>query len=201
MNIFDDYICAVDNIIMISSVIKEKIEEQFGQTIRYSKDCEVLARDISCKTGHTVSGSTIKRLMGFVKGVQEPRMYTMDVIADYLGHPSFEDLIKEFDNTTYSEFSRIEELSINEMKKNQQIKFTYKPDREVIVKYLNNSTFEVMQSLNSKLQQEDLIKFNQIVLSYPLFIKDVIRKDKSMGQYIAGKISGITSIEKLKDLG
>ena len=184
---------------MISSIIKEKIEKELGQVIRYSKDCEVLARDISCKTGHTVSGSTIKRLMGFVKGIQEPRMYTMDVIADYLGYPSYEELIREFDNNSYSEFHTIEELSINNIDPNQQIKFTYKPNREVTIKYLNDSTFEVMESLNSKLQEMDLIKFNQIVLSYPLFIKDVIRKDKSLGQYIAGKISGITSIEKLKE--
>lgn len=184
---------------MISSVIKEKLEVRFGQAVRYSKDCEALAIDISSNTKHTVSGSTIKRLMGFVKGVQEPRMYTMDAVAEYLGYPSFEDLIKEFDTSSYSEFNEIKNLSIEDIQSNQRIRFTYQPNREITVKYLKDSTFEIIEVLNSKLQQGDLIKFNQIVLSHPLFIKDVIRKHTNMGQYIAGKISGITSIEKLKE--
>ena len=97
---------------MISSIIKERIEARFGQIIRYSKDCESLAVDISANTKHTISGSTIKRLMGFVKGVQEPRMYTMDAIAEYLGYSSFDEFIKEFDTSTCSEFNQIENLSV-----------------------------------------------------------------------------------------
>jgi len=184
---------------MISSIIKEKIESKLGQPVRYSKDCETLARDITCTTGHSVSGSTIKRLLGFVKGVQEPRMYTMDVIAEYLGYRSFDDLIREFDNTSHSEFHTIDELSVSSIALNQKIKFTYEPNREVIVRYNGNSTFDVINVQNSKLELGDKIKMSQIVLEHPLFIKDVIRKDKSLGQYIAGKISGITSIEKIKD--
>jgi hypothetical protein len=182
---------------MISSVIKDKIEVRFGQSVRYSKDCEALAVDISENTKHTVSGSTIKRLMGFVKGVQEPRMYTMDAIAEYLGHPSFEDLIKEFDTSSYSEFNKIENLTIDDININQLIKFTYQPNREITVKHIKDSTFEITEVLNSKLQLGDIIVFKQIVVSHPLFIKEVIRKQKNLGQYVAGKISGITSIEKL----
>jgi hypothetical protein len=183
---------------MISSVIKEKIETRFGQAVRYSKDCESLAADISLNTHHTVSGSTIKRLMGFVKGIQEPRMYTMDAIAEYLGHPSYEDLIREFDTSAHSEFNAIENLSVKDIQKNQCIKFTYLPNREITVRYLQDNNFEILDVQNSKLEQGDLIKFNEIVISYPLFIKEVIRKEINMGQYIAGKISGITSIQFLK---
>lgn len=183
---------------MISNLIKEKIEVRFGQAIRYSKDCEALAGDISHNTGYTVSGSTIKRLMGFVKGIQEPRLYTLDAIAEYLGHPSFEDLIKEFDTSSYSDFVEIESLGLADIKVNEHIKFTYQPNREITVKYLKENSFEIIEVVNSKLQEGDIINFNQIVLSHPLFIKDVIRKQNSLGQYIAGKISGITSIEKIK---
>ena len=183
---------------MISSLIKEKIEVRFGQAIRYSKDCEALAGDISCNTGYTVSGSTIKRLMGFVKGIQEPRLYTLDAIAEYLGYPAFEDLIKEFDTSSYSDFVEIESLGLTDIKANEHIKFTYQPNREITVKYLKENSFEIIEVVNSKLQEGDIINFNQIVLSHPLFIKDVIRKQNSLGQYIAGKISGITSIEKIK---
>jgi len=186
-------------VIMISSVIKEKIEVRFGQAVRYSKDCEALALDISGNTSHTVSGSTIKRLLGFVKGIQEPRLYTLDAIAEYLGYSSFDDLIKEFDNSTYSEFLKIEDLSTQDLVENELIKFTYQPNREITVKYLTDNTFEIVDVLNSKLEQGDYILFNQIVLSHPLFIKDVIRKKTSLGQYVAGKISGITSIEKIKE--
>lgn len=183
---------------MISKVIKNKIESRFGQSVRYSKDCEALAIDISSKTSHTVSGSTIKRLMGFVKGVQEPRLYTLDAIAEYLDYHSFDELIREFDTSSYSDFNEIESLVPADIHPNEHIKFTYQPNREIKVKYLKENSFEIIEVVNSKLQEGDVINFNQIVLSHPLFIKDVIRKQNSLGQYIAGKISGITSIEKIK---
>lgn len=183
---------------MISKVIKDKIEAKFGQSVRYSKDCEALAIDISSNTSHTVSGTTIKRLMGFVKGIQEPRLYTLDALAEYLGYPSFEDLIKEFDTSAYSDFVEIESLGIADIQPNEHIKFTYQPNREITVKYLAENAFEIIEVQNSKLQRGDIINFNQIVLAHPLFIKEVVRKQHSLGQYIAGKISGITSIEKLK---
>lgn len=183
---------------MISTVIKKKIESQFGQPIRYSKDCDALAAEISRVTNHMLSGSTLKRLMGFVKGINNPRMYTMDVISEYLGYDSFDDLIQEFNTNPSSEQNIINELTVDDISVEDTIKFEYDPDIKITLKYINHSTFEVLESLNPNLQVNDIIQFEHIVKSYPLFIKDVVRNKKHLGKYIAGKVSGITSIKVIK---
>lgn len=77
---------------MLTESIKNKITEQYGQQIRYSKDCENLAIHISTKVGANISASTIKRLFGFVKSTSKPNKYTLDIIARYLQTTNWEEL-------------------------------------------------------------------------------------------------------------
>ena len=74
---------------MLSEAIKKDIEERFGSQIAYPKDCEALAEDISEKCNKRISSSTLKRLWGFHQSVNEPRMYTMDILANYLRHDNW----------------------------------------------------------------------------------------------------------------
>lgn len=184
---------------MLSKIIKEKIEEKFGQSVRYAKDCEVLANDIYKHTNQNISGSTIKRLFGLIKGIQEPRLYTMDLVANYLGYSTYDELINEFNIQTdnSSAFESIGELSVTTIEIGTCIKFGYEPFRELTIQYQGNSLFQVLSSQNSKLKKHDVIRLNQMVLHYPLFITEVFRENRMLGKYIAGKISGITFIEEL----
>ena len=183
---------------MLSEIIKKRIEKKFGQSIRYPKDCEGLAAQISNITKTSVSASTLKRLYGFIKGINEPRLYTMDVISSYLGYESWEELLSSLSHTDTSDFIEIEQLVAQKLKKGELIQFGYEPNRLINVKYIGKNLFEVIYSENSKLRAKDILEFQNIVLNYPLVISDVKREGKSMGQYIAGKISGITFIRKIK---
>lgn len=73
--------------------LKKRIENVYGQEIKYARDCEPLATEISQSTGGTVSASTIKRLLGFVKTSSKPSQYTLDTIAIYLGFPDWNKFI------------------------------------------------------------------------------------------------------------
>jgi len=64
--------------------------------------------------------------------------------------------------------------------------------------YKGNFKFEVIKSLNSKLQCGDNIKILHFVKHYPLIINTVIRNEMDMGQFKAGKISGITNLNIIK---
>ena len=64
--------------------LKNKIEQRFGQPIRYSKDCELLAKHISRVTRDSISPSTIKRIFGLIKTTTNPSPETMAVIGKYL---------------------------------------------------------------------------------------------------------------------
>ncbi len=77
---------------MLNNSIKKQIEDVYGHEIRYPKDCDALALDITLKTGCTISPSTMKRLFGFIKTDSKPNQYTLDTIAIYIGYKSWEEL-------------------------------------------------------------------------------------------------------------
>lgn len=182
---------------MLSPVIKKLLENRLGKDIRYSSDIEHLSFDIEKETTQRIGVNTIKRLLGLIEGVKEPRLYTLDTIARYLEHKNWDELLESLDQSGNSSFSSIEEIDIQTLNTGDKIKFTYSPDRVVTVGYIEKNRFTVLDSLNSKLLPDDLIEVNHLVLNYPLIISNVIRNDVSMGKFTAGKISGITSLSIL----
>jgi hypothetical protein len=182
---------------MLSEIIKKRIEDKFGRPIRYSKDCEILAAIITEETKRSISGSTLKRVFGLVEGTKEPRLYTLDVLAMFLGHQTWEALINDFNSDQYSGFDIIQEINASELTEGEKLKIRYAPERELVLECLAPSKFRIKQSQNSKLQENDIVYLKSITRSYPLFFSDVLRKDISHGPYVAGKLSGITHIEKL----
>ena len=186
---------------MLSKIIRERVENKFGQEIRYSKDCEVLANEISNTTTKKISVSTIKRLFGFAKGIEEPRLYTMDVLAVYLGYKNYDGLMLEFKSATSSEFEIVEEIRVDELNLNVELALHYEPNRWLKLRYLGDSKFELLEVVNSKLLEKDIVVVSHIVRDYPLFLSNVIRQEKNLGSYIAAKISGVTAIRILANEG
>jgi hypothetical protein len=186
---------------MLSKIIRERIEHKFGQEIRYSKDCEVLANEMSNTTTKKISVSTVKRLFGFAKGIEEPRLYTMDALAVYLGYKNYDELLLEFKSANSSEFEIVEEIRVDELNLNVELALHYEPNRRLKLRYLGDSKFELLEVVNSKLMEKDIVVVSHIVRDYPLFLSNVIRQEKNLGSYIAAKISGVTAIRILPNEG
>lgn len=189
----------IRNAPMLSPVIKKIIEERFGKEIRYPADCVSLQIEIEKATSQTISLNTIKRLMGFIQGTSEPRLSTLDHIAQYVHFRNWDDLTRCIQKEGNSEFASIEEVDITKLTSGQGIVFTYSPDREVHLTYIEGNTFEVMESHNSKLLPGDLLQINHFVLYYPLIVVNVCRENKNLGRFTAGKVSGLTSIHFTKN--
>ena len=184
---------------MLSKVIKDMLEKKYGHKVRYHKDCQGLAAHISttCKT--TISASTLSHLYGFDKRTQEPRLYTLDLISEYLGYDSWERLTESLTKMEASAFVSVEQLTAEKLRIGSIVEFGYEPTRLISIKYLGKYKFEVLHSKNSKLQPKDILKIQTIALHYPLLISEVVRDGENIGQYHAGKLSGITHLRKLKD--
>ena len=84
---------------MLSPSIRNKIENQFGSSIAYSKDCEALAKSIEKACNEKISITTLKRLFGFAKDVEQPRLYTLNLLASYIGHKDWSSLLANIENT------------------------------------------------------------------------------------------------------
>jgi len=180
---------------MLSKIIKERIAERFGREIHYPKDCHALAEHISqtCKT--KISPSTLQRLFGFVKGIREPRLYTLDIAARYLGMRNWNHLLSTLDKTGEETIKIIEKLKPQQVKNGETIHVIYEPAKQVSIKR-KGSAFTVVETNDKKLQLNDEVEFSLIELHYPLTFQQVIRGDKNIGRVQVATVSGVTEIKK-----
>jgi len=186
---------------MIPAFLKNRIEIRFGKPIRYSKDCDALATSISKHCGEKISATTIMRLFSLMKSDSKPRLFTLDLIAQYAGFESWDAAINDGHLCENPSLDKSENLIISTLHINQIINIKYSPDRALKLAYLGNMDFEVKQSQNSKLQIGDIIKVLRLESTYPFVCENVRRKGKDLGEYVGGKEDGIqqVSIEQTSD--
>jgi len=185
------------NIFELPVYVRIALESKFGKPIRYPKDCIALAEDIYRLCKVKISESTIKRLMGFVKGTENPRIYTLDILANYLGFTDYATMHSGLKYRHNSDFNSLPSIQTGQLNGGTFLEFQYAPDRRVIVKYAGNHTFEVKESHNSKLQAGDIFQAMHLVEGYPLILQDVLRNASSLGSFTAGKTGGIRQLRIL----
>lgn len=184
---------------MLSPITIQHITEKYGKPIRYPRDCMVLSVEIESATKKQLGVNTLKRMLGFIDEIREPRLETLDIIAKYLGFENWDIYWASISKEGNSEFGKLEAIKVMELKLNDQIEFHYTPDRIVVIQYCEDYLFDVVRAEHSKLLVGDKIEVRHFYLNYPLKINDVIRKDVHLGSFTAGKISGITFLKKLTD--
>ncbi len=167
---------------------------RFGKSIRYSKDCEALASSISKHCGEKISATTMMRLFNLMKSDSKPRLYTLDLVAQYAGFESWEAAIKDDYLSEHSSLNHINNLIISSLPVQQKIHITYSPDRILKLAYLGSMDFEVKEAQNSKLQLGDIIKVLRLECSFPFVCENVTRQGKDLGKYVGGKEGGILDI-------
>jgi len=96
---------------MLSPIIKKKIIARYKQEVKYPMQCEALASAMNAVCGNKISASTLKRLWGFSKASEgEPRIWTLDVIAEYVGYKSWEELQNDITGNKINKNKRIESV-------------------------------------------------------------------------------------------
>ena len=83
---------------MIPENIKKLIENRFGRKILYSKDCEALAISIRKTSNESISATTLKRIFGFAKNIEKPRLFTLNTIAKYVDFADWGSLLHSNSN-------------------------------------------------------------------------------------------------------
>ena len=90
-----------------------------------------------------------------------------------------------------------DELRADDLSAGTLVEVTYLPDRAIIFRYLGNRRFKVVSSVNSKLSAGDEVEILNFVLHHPLLVLNVWRNGMSLGQFTAGRVSGLSSIQVL----
>ena len=175
--------------------IIELLKAKSGNDLRLPSDCEYLSLDIESKTGIHIGATTLKRLVGFAQDERTPHTSTLDAIARYLGYAHWDELSKIEDKGN-SSFDMIDdEVRSADLEPGAYVEFTYLPDRMIKLQYLGDKHFKVVENINSKLRTNDVVEIHNFVLHHPLFVADVSRSNTSLGQFTAGRVSGLSSIK------
>ena len=174
--------------------IIELLKSMSGTDLRLPSDCELLSLDIQSKTGVRIGATTLKRLLGFAQDERLPHTSTLDAIARYLGYAHWDELSEVEDKGNSGFSSSDEEIRSTDLQIGSKVEITYQPDRRLVFYYLGDNRYKVIQSENSKLLINDEVEIHLFVLHHPLLVMQVWRGQTTLGQFTAGRVSGLSSV-------
>ncbi|MDE7335191.1 MAG: hypothetical protein K2N10_02615 [Muribaculaceae bacterium] len=181
---------------MLKDRIKERILAKFKAPLEYPQQCEALAMAIQEATGQTLGVTTLKRMLGFVKGADAPRRASLDIIAQYLGYPNYSLLAKDLgEDSDISDFEAVESIDSADLEVGEQVRIAYQPNRTLLLSYLGENKYRIDESHGSKLQEGDIVMIAGFYVGFELLISDVERGGNHLGAYQAAKQGGLTSVE------
>ena len=181
----------------LSFHIIEMLKRKSGSDLRLPSDCELLSLDIESKTGVHIGSTTLKRLLGFAQDERTPHTSTLDTIARYLGYTHWDELsmIEDKGNSDFD--APEEEVRSADLQPGNNVEIAYLPDRRLVLQYLGDCRYRVAESENSKLWKDDEVEIHHFVLHHPLLVINVWRDGEPLGQFTAGRVSGLSSIKLL----
>ena len=179
----------------LPSPVLEMLKKEAGYDVTTSWGSAMLHKDIQTKTGQRLGLNTVKRLVGLIDYNSEPRQDTLTIIAHFLEFNTWESVMRYVqDNISGFELKdSIVDLEI--LPTGKKVRVKWEPDRSILLLHIEGEEYEVLESINSKLQKGDFLYLSQISEGFPLVVKKVMRDGLNMGNYKAGIDIGIKSID------
>lgn len=180
--------------------LKLFVERKFGKVLYTTTDFEEFSLYLARITGTGVSSSTLKRLWGYVGDSHKPRMFTLNVLANYIGYDSFTDFKSWLKSSTRynSSFFNSSQVTSGELSRGVTVEIGWSPNRLVSLRYLGDSLYEVVSSANSKLRAGDRFVTGCFIKEQPLYLPYVYRDGIRTTLFVAGRNGGLTIINVIK---
>ena len=178
----------------LNSLQLEKLSEKIRQDVTTPSGASYLCLDIESKTGVALGLNTVKRLVGVIPSDVYPRKTTLNILANYLGYPSW-DILEEDTAMEGSGFGRKDIfIEMSELEEDTVVEVCWKPDRRILIRHDGNGQYSVLKSENSKLRSGDLLSLSQLAIGFPFIADKVFRDQKPLGCYRAADGAGITRL-------
>lgn len=189
--------------IMNTPEIKELIrivEDKYGRHLKTTTDFEEFSLVLQRTFQIHISASTLKRLWGYVKDIRKPRGNTLDLLSSYIGHPSFDAFVNDLKTSHRynSSFFTAQQLSSSELAPGAELEIGWSPNRLLRLRYVGESTYEVLEASNSKLLPGDRFVTGCFFRDIPLYLPYIIRGSERTSPFIAGRNGGLTCINIIK---
>lgn len=182
----------------MQKVLIDFLSKRCGRDVATPAGSEWLCRDIEVVTGERVSVNTIKRITGVLgESGLHARRSTLDILARYLGCDDWNKFRISLDGSSSDFSTPLGMVEMDKLDVGTSLRLCWDPEREIIIRHLGGGEYVVDKATNSKLKDGDYVRLTQIMVGYPLFVKDVMRGEKSLGCYTAAPEFGLTEITML----
>ena len=175
--------------------LKTMIAEKYGKSLCTTTDFEEFSIYLHKDTGKNISSSTLKRLYGYVNDDHKPRVTTLDVLAQYIGYKDFTDFCQWLKTSTKfnSSFFMTQQLISSELDEGDEVSIGWSPNRILQLRYIGESTYEILTAENSKLKAGDKFVAGCFIKEQPLYLPYIEREGHRTPAFVAGRSIALTS--------
>jgi len=181
-------------------LLRALAERNFGRQPRTPADFKLLSMRIAMAcAGETVSESTLKRLWGYVNYPHVPNYASLTALARYVGFKDWDDFLAHAVSPTASDsgFLGNEADFGRQLQVGDEVRVEWNPDRVCVLRRIGTNEYAVVSAQNCKLAVGDTFFCDLLAERRPMLCRTVIRADKTLPDYVAGRISGLTSVVKI----
>lgn len=175
--------------------VLELVKQRSNLKLTQPSDCDALALEIENVTGNHLGVNTLKRLFGILEANCEPRISTLNILANYLGAESWEELLKSI-SCDHSKFGLLEgEILSDNLTPLTILDVEYSPNYKLVLEYQGKDLYKVVMEKNTKLVCMDVLEISALVPGLPLYVKNVMRNGVALGRFSDALKTGIKSIK------
>lgn len=176
--------------------LKALIEKVVMRKVAVKRDYEFLSMHIFDRTGAYVSPITLRRFWGELaegKYKVNPRVYTLNVLARYVGYSDYASFEKEHADGSLvnSGFLFNNYIVPNSLNVGACLHISWNPGHFIVVEYVGYEVFKVRESFKSKLEPGNTFEVDAITQNEPLYLKRLIQGDKPPCRYVCGQEGGV----------
>lgn len=173
------------------------VEQHIGRSLHTPSDFDFLIQQIWEQQHQVLSQSTIKRLWEYVDSAAQPRLSTLNTLAQFVGYADWNAYLAmlELHNETQSELFHGEGIRVEDLSVGDLIEVQWLPNRQCVFRYLGDNHFVVQHSIHAKLQVGDTFDAIAFIIGKPMYLDHITRPDTTVTTYVAGKKHGITSVK------
>lgn len=173
-------------------VLRQKVEEKVGRTMRLPSDFDMLSQVVFDATNERISTNTLKRLWDYLDGYRTSRRFTLNVLARYVGYRDWEDFCHNIGDSAASQIFDTHYIDSDNLSVGTRLTLRWHPGRVVTLEYHGNNEYVVVESQQAKLTAGDSFKCQGFVPGQPLVINGLLHKGINHPiNYICGKQGGI----------
>ena len=176
--------------------LKQLTEQLVGHPLKTSKDFAELHAKMLESNGETLGTTTLKRIWNYIGGDNALRESTLDVLCRFVGYSDWNTFVSDCCGETDRETSKMvvtKTLRSEQLNVSDKLEIRWNPNRHLTLKYLGNSTFDVITAENSKINAGMKLRCERFTVGLPLYV-DILHDGQPPVLFEAGKKGGLTMI-------